>query len=424
MKKTMKSIIAATLALVMLLCSVPAFAAEPAETVKWYWWEDNYHEYHYEGELKEGTVEFDKDTPEFIYYTFEAQEEGYYLMSLENEWLGAIMPEEIKNGCFYGEIYSDEHIGKIAGTDSFATLWHVEKGEYIIGFFVGGGTGSPSTIAECGGFSIEYCGKEVTDLSFEESSLENLILDCDLRFDEYSGKENAYYMFDIDGVEITFDAGKVVAVDDNGYSLISKNTIKEGTNDFTVTFLGYEEDISVTAYDLAHFVKSAELSNPEKYTDIKMFYNGDYQYNDDFSGETVMITLADDSKITCELDEFGYAKITLDNGREYFIDVYYSFNWTECDLYISFDYYGDTLGKYECNVEQASVKENSEALKNNIEHGTYWEISRIKYAICDIFESASALELMDSINDFISIFIGNATAILGYVSSELVMFLI
>ena len=422
MEKTMKSIIAATLALVMLLCSVPAFAAGADETVKWYWWEDNYHEYHYEGVLEEGTVEFGKDTPEYIYYTFDAQEEGYYLMTEENEWLGAIMPEEIKNGSFYGEIYCDEHIGKIAETGDFASLWYLEEGEHIIGFYLGGGTGSPSTLAECGGFSFEYCGKEVSDLTFDENSLEGLVLNCDLRINEHSGRENEYYMADIDGVTVTFSGGKTVTVDDNGYYVYPQDKIKEGANELEVELLGYKEDITVTAYPLSHFISSAQLVNVENHTDIKMFYDYGYECDGDFSGETVTVTFADGTKKNYALDEFGGADITLDNGREYYIDVYYSFDLNECDLYISFGYY-ETLCKYECNVEQASVKENLEWLKFNVEHGTYWERSRIKYAFFDIFESDSAFELMNNINDFIAIFIGNAAAILDYVNGEFDVFI-
>ncbi|MBQ3045941.1 MAG: hypothetical protein IJD49_08325 [Clostridia bacterium] len=420
MKKTMKSIIAATLALVMLLCSVPAFAAGADETVKWYWWEDNYHEYHYEGVLEEGTVEFGKDTPEYIYYTFDAQEEGYYLMTEENEWLGAIMPEEIKNGSFYGEIYCDEHIGKIAETGDFASLWYLEEGEHIIGFYLGGGTGSPSTLAECGGFSLEYCGKEITDLEFDENSLDGLVIDYDLCFNEHSGREDEYHMSDVDGVTVTFSGGKSITVDDNGYYVYPQGEIKEGVNEFEVDFLGYKENITVIAYSLSHYIKSAELNNVEKYTDIKMLYDCNYEYNGDFSGETVTVTFADGTKKNYVLDEFNGAEIKLDNGRKYYIDVYYTFNLTECDLHISFGFY-ETLCKYECNVEQASFKENLEWFKFNIEHGTYWNVRNIREAFNNIFDVDSPFELINNIAVFADVLIVNTSVILDFVSTELGM---
>lgn len=427
MKKTMKSIIAATLALVMLFCSVPAFAAGADETVKWYWWEDNYHEYHYEGELEEGAVEFRADIPDHIYYTFEAKEEGYYLFAAENSWLYMAAPEEIKDGCFYGEEYADEHIGEIAETDDFASLYYLEAGEHIFGVTYGEGTGSPSTLAECGGFSFEYCGKEVTDLSFGENSLENLVIGLDIVYDEHSSAENEVpYGAFIDDVTVTFSSGKSIIISDNGYAVTAQSNIKEGSNNVRIKFLDYEEDAVITVCPVSHFIKSVELSNVEKYMDVKVYYDGTREYYGDyFIGETVTVTFTDGTKKTCEIDPFGFTKIEFPNGREYYLDASYESvndDGTSLNIVVSLNYRCDIAG-YECNVEQASAKENFELLKYNIEHGTYWEISNIRYAFFDVFEFDSIFEFINNVNIFISTFIANSNIILDYVNGELDAFI-
>ncbi|MBQ7122547.1 MAG: hypothetical protein IJO03_09830 [Clostridia bacterium] len=423
MKKTMKSIIAATLALVMLLCSVPAFAALPEETVKWYdtWTISN--KYHYAGELKEGETRFDKDIPDSVYYTFDVSEEGFYMLTRENGWLAFFEPEEIKDDGYYGEKYGDVDIGIIKETGLFADLYYLEEGQHIFGVTYGEGTASPTSLAECGGFSFEYCGKEVVDLEFDEYALDDYIIDS-IRWDEYSGVESGYsYYLYMNGVTLVFETGKKVTVGRTAFSLISQEALKEGKNDFTIRFLDYKEDITINAYPLSHFIESAELSNVEKNLDVMFYYDGSAKYNEYFEGEYITVTFTDGTKKKCLINEYNYAEIEFDNGRVYDIDVGYASKFDdpknpECFVYIQFSN-DDIIGWYECNVKTASLKENIEWLRYNIDRGTYWEIERIKNAFIEIFLFDSALELMNNINDFVSVFIGNATEILDCVNEEI-----
>lgn len=427
MKKTMKSIIAATLALAMLLCSVPAFAAQPEDTVKWYLWKDTYKEYRYEGDLEEGVVEFYEDIPDYVYYTFNA-EEGYYLFTTESDWLYMATPEEIKDGCFYGEEYADEYVGKVDGTGNYARLHYLEEGEHILGVTFGGGTGSYSSLAEYGGFTFEYCGKEVTDLSFGENTLE-LIDGCDVAYNEHSNEyERVPYAARLDDVTVTFSGGNTVKLDENRYDMYSENNLIEGENNVTFEFLGYEEDAEITLCSVSKFVESVELSNIEKHKDVKEYYDGSFDcYNDDFFfGETVTVTFTDGTKASCKIEPFGFNKIELPNGRKYHLGVSYEKEdigtETALNIFVSLNY-NCNIAVYECNVKQATAKENLDRLDSNIENGTYWEINTIKDSFREIFVFESVFELADNVYTFISSLVVNLTAVLEFVNAELDMFI-
>lgn len=427
MKKTLKSIIATTLALVMLLCCVPAFAAEPAETVKWYWWEDNYNEYHYEGELEEGEVEFYEGIPDFIYYTFNAAEEGYYLFVTENDWLYMSLPEEIKDGCFYNEEYADEHIGRIDGTGDFASLHYLEAGEHILGVTFGNGTGSPSSLAEYGGFSFEYCGKEVVDLSFGENTLE-LITECDFAYNEHSQEyERVPYSARLDDVTVTFSSGNTVVLDKNKYDMYSESNLAKGKNTVTFEFLGYEETAEITVCNISQFVKSVEISNLEKHIDVKEYYDGTYEfYSDYFIGETVIVTFTDGTKASCTIEPFGFNEIELPNGRKYHLNVSYEkeYDDAKAPMYIIVSLeYNCNIADYECNIKQATAKENLNLLDLIIENGTSWEINTIKNAFFEMFVFESVSEFAGNINSFLSLLVANLTVILEFVNAELDLFI-
>jgi len=427
MKKTLKSIVAAILALVVLLCSMPAFAAEEGETVKWYGTCSRSDEYYCAGELEEGKVEFNEDIPDSIFYTFDAAEEGYYLLTRENGWLAFFEPQEIKSDGYYGEKYGEVNIGIISETGHFADLYYLEEGEHIFGVTYGEGTASPSSLAECGGFSFGYCGKEVVDLGFDEYALNDYIIDT-IRWDEYSGVESGYpYYLYMSGVSVIFEPEKTVTVDRNAFSLVSQEELKEGANNFTIRFLGYEENVTITAYPLSHFIESAELSNVEKNLDVMFYYDGSFKPSEIFEGEHVTVTFTDGTKKECVIDVYNSAEIEFDNGRIYTIDVGYASNFDDpknpgCSIYIQFSY-EDIIGNYVCNVKQVSDKENLEWLMDKIELNTKWEIENIKHAFNDIFMSSSPIEFFDNINVFVSVFIINLSDILDNISTELDMFL-
>lgn len=426
MKKTFKSIIAASLALVMLLCSVPAFAAEHSETVKWYETWSRSDEYYYEGELQEGTVEFDEDIPDSVYYTFKASKEGYYMLTRENGWLAFFEPTEIKTDGYYGEKYCDVDIGIISENGYFADLFYLEEGEHIFGVTYGEGTASPTSLAECGGFSFEYCGKEVVDLAFDEYALDDYIIHS-IRWDEYSGVENAYsYYLYMDGVTIIFDSGKSVSVDRDSYSIISQEKLKEGANDFTIRFLDYEEDVTITAYPLSHFIEYAELSNAED-INVEFYYDGSYKGCDSFEGEYVTVTFADGTKKECLVNEYNSTEIEFDNGRVYDIDVGYATRFDdpknpECIVYIQFSY-EDVIGSYKCNAETVSYRENLDWFIDNVKEGTKWQFKDIGSAFEKVMMSASVFEFADNISMFVSELVINMNSIIENVSEETEMFL-
>lgn len=427
MKKTLKSIIAATLVLVILLCSVPVFAAEHSETIKWYGTWSQSDEYYYEGELQQDKVEFDEDIPNSIYYTFSASEDGYYLLTRENGWLAFFEPEEIRTDGYYGEKYCDVDIGIISENGYFADLFYLEEGEHIFGVTYGEGTASPTSLAECGGFSFEYCGKEVTDLGFGENTLE-LIADCDVLYNEHSSEyERVPYAARLDDVTVTFSGGNTVKLDENRYDMYSENELIEGENTVTFEFLGYEEDAEITLCPVSQFIKSVEIGNIEKHTEVKEFYDGSFEYyNDGFIDEKVTVTFTDGTKTSCTIEPFGFNEIELPNGRKYHLGVSYEKedNNAETSLYIFVLLeYNCNIAVYECDVKQATTKENLDLLDSNIENSTYWEINNIKDLFYETFVFESVFELADNINTFISSLIINLTVILEFVNAELDLFI-
>jgi len=427
MKKTLKSIIAATLALAMLLCSVPAFAAEEGETVKWYGTWSHTDEYYYEGELEEGETKFDENIPDSVYYTFNAEEEGYYVLTRENGWLAFFEPAEIKEDGFYGEKYSDVNIGIMSETGHFADMFYLEEGEHIFGVTYGEGTASPTSLAECGGFSFEYFGKEVVDLEFDEYALNDYIINS-IRWDEYSDVESGYpYYLYMSGVSVIFETEKTVTVDRNAFSLVSQEELKEGANDFTIRFLDYEENVTITAYPLSHFIESAELSNVEKNLDVMFYYDGSFKHSENFEGEYVTVTFTDGTKKEYVINEFNSAEIEFDNGRIYTVDVGYASKFDdpknpECSIYIQFSY-EDIIGNYECNAEMVSYRENLKWFINNVELNTKWQIKNIKYAFENLLMSASPLEFIDNVSIFVSELSVNLNVIIENLTEEIDMFL-
>ena len=385
MKKTLKSILAITLALIMSFGTLTAFAAE-GDTLEWVFeYDDETLEFEYFGEITEGTTVISTQTETYRrYYTFDAKE-GYYLFTKGDysqesyiDWV--FTPDEMKNGTAYNTANSVidwwEQI-EDSEREEGNTIYKFEAGKAVIGLFV---TAVPGT--EAPELKIKYLGKDITDFDI---ATKEFVLGYDLYRGDSEGWLNT-------GVSLVFDGTKTINVKDSGLDYTSE-IIKDGENVLTFELGDITKDITITAYPVEHYIKDAELSNADYYAQEFIDYDYDY-WHYSVDGEAVTVTFTDlKEKDVIIKDNWGTVKFP--NGNEYPIEIYYDYNNDDNRvLFITIAY--KEVKEYECTVTKYGIIENGEILveNNHSEIGDflnsiYWELDDATYynTIFEIFES-------------------------------------
>ncbi|MBQ2842510.1 MAG: hypothetical protein IJE72_05695 [Clostridia bacterium] len=393
MKKTLKSILAAALAFILAFGSFSAFA-ENGKTLKWIFdreWED-YAEYLYSGELKEGENTL-VSTPksDFLYYTFHAAKDGYYQLGFDPydlSWTG--IPEEIENGIAYEVKSSIYYSTETSDNEAFmADIYYLKAGETVVGvdYYY-------EDNASNGELTIEYLGESM-DIIFEEKDLNNLVTDYDIYFnDEYS--------FFYTDCTLSFSGGKTIFREKEEL-LFSYDKYSEGENTITVKLGDYSKDVTVTAYNIYHFVKDAQLSNAENYTTVTQNYNYTYNYPS-ISNESVKFTFTDGSTFTTVInDNYGFA--ILPNGREYFVSLYYGDNY-DYGYALMIDVAYQMVKEYECTVESSGIIENIGALNENNNSKIFYFFDSLLWEFRDIIYAVSVGGAVEETSDaFFNFFI-------------------
>ena len=164
MKKTLKSILALTLAFIMTFGTTTALAAE-GDTLEWIFDDEYSEEYTCYGEFKEGKnmVLCSEDSSEHKYYDFNAKE-GYYSISYTNPddtgfigWL--FTPYEFEDGKAYDYAYPFcENYYYDDNNEHYTTIFKFDAGETVIG--VNAYCGFEDTEIEV---NVEYLGESITD---------------------------------------------------------------------------------------------------------------------------------------------------------------------------------------------------------------------------------------------------------------------
>lgn len=381
-KKTLKSIIALALALILSLGVVStAFAVNVGDTIEWTY-EGDYGEYtgtdtyNYYGELTEGTNNIKGDDYEVPCYTFDAEKSGYYLFSSENG-LYVNISEEIRDGAPYNYatgFYADGEECYSAGDDT--ELFYIPEGTtYTAVHFYG-------DYAD-GTLDIEYLGAELTDVNIDENNLKDLIKDYDFGYGSGNG-------FDLmTDVTFTFDNENEV-VFENAYlrlDTLDSSEVVEGENTVkTINTFGIEKEYTLTCYPVDYYITKVEISNIDKYLTYKKSYSkynyidiGFYSANDGkgIEGETLTVTLCDGSTQSFVIDWGEEVKIELPNGRK--VNLYVGENYRPYDdsLWFVAEVCGVIVFEKECTEIEATAKENFDVLKNRIEN----KISYIKFNV-------------------------------------------
>lgn len=345
-----KKLLSIIMSAIIILCSfTTAFAADgPLK--------NGDYEYIYRGEISYGWTEV-CERPSFstedlyIYYTFNASEDGYYLFGYgtphTSMWAGIM---DINTGT---EPDYEETIRYYYAVDK---IYYLEKGSYnfVIDIY---------STAEDVNIQSEFLGKDITDISFDYEQL----LDYDLYW--YGSEENYSFVSYADAT-ISFSSGKSYSFSDGILEGTRNSEPVEGKNDVTVYFLDKEISTFVTVYPVSHFISDAELSNVEYYLGNGVeYYNRlekEYPY-----GETITVTFTDGTKQIVEY-KTSQEWITLPNGQEYEIYVgydteYHSFNRNTYHLKIYLGY-NCIIKSYDISNSKATFIENIKVLhKDNKE---------------------------------------------------------
>ena len=379
MKNTVRRIIAMAIALVMVFGSVPAFATEIGDTVVWYKYTDSSE--HSQCVISDKittdrTVAIKRQAERTdYYYILDVKNPGYYLINEEGDF-SFKTPEIFENGVAYGEIYD-----YLWCNDQ--SIYYFEKGENLFRL------GVPSN--DYAVISFEYLGETITNVGYDETCLQNLIIGCEVADDHAD-----FQLEHFSDVDITFSSGKTFCdvYADNIFRYDAP--LKEGENTGVMVLPGHDEPITFTAYPVSKYIESMEITNVEKLLEVKQDYLG-YYIHPDVCKETVTVKFTDGTKLeTHQLIDTNRG-MNFINGHHYQLLTEY----TETDDGLIFELgfnkhmfdAGDPiLYSAPCKISRASVIDNIRVLSREIRSDLNY-ISNVKsfiyackYVITDICE--------------------------------------
>lgn len=282
----------------------------------------------------------------YIYYTFNATEDGYYLFGYgtphTDMWAGILDTTTGTEPDYEETIYDYYYV--------VDKIYYLEKGSYnfVIDIY---------STAEDVNIQSEFLGKDITGISFDYEQL----LDYDLY---WYGSEGSYSFDSYADATITFSSGKIYEFNDGVLEGTVDSEPVEGKNNVKVNFLDKEIPTSVTVYPVSHFIMDVELSNVEYYLKNTVeYYNHlekEYPY-----GETITVTFTNGTKQTVEY-KTSQEWVTLPNGQGYEIYVGYD---TDYNFLVKNTYqlviclgFNCIIKTYDVNGSKAAFIENIKAL--------------------------------------------------------------
>lgn len=280
MKKTIKTAVAIFLVLIMVCCSMTAFASTPAD-IEWNFWESESNTvYSYAGEIDvdAGAVDVKgSDAEEYVYYTFEAKETGYYSVDTNGEcWFG--IPDRNENGVYYDtKEYTDSY-----GFDE--RVYYLEEGEYIIGFDI------YNDISEV--VSIEFHG-DIVNIAYNEEMLKNLIVENNIYKSDDEEEDHDYWL-DTDSITIEFENGSDIIREYTTILVYTDEEFTKGEYEVEIGIYGipYRQKATVSIVDIRDVVEKVELEDLELFTDLAYYFDGS-SYNSSTGTEDLVITYTD-----------------------------------------------------------------------------------------------------------------------------------
>lgn len=386
MKKTIKTAVAMLLAIIIACGSMVAFAATPADIQCNLTEEDEAITYAYAGTL---TVGGDseriraKEDSKYVYFTFEAEEEGYYKVSssscsFDDGWF--TIPETYENGVYLGSKKA------LAGNDFTDRYFYLEKGEHIVcvNFYW----------LNDDVFKVEYVG-ELVDVKFDDEDCKKLVLGSDIWEEHDENGELCYYF--CSSVEFEFSSGDKFVIDYADVRVYSDKELEHGENEVEIGLYGLDFRVkkTISVIDVTKIISKVEMTNVEDHIALKYYYNGgvDYPY---VENETLTVTYTDGT--TEVIENFsGYEYL-----EKYDIPVRSDFSrdddW-DMEFYVAVA--NEKFIREKCYYTFASDIENldryNEINYDDIEYRFYW----IGLYFRNIFTADSASESLEYLRYFL-----------------------
>lgn len=352
--KTLKKVLAVLLAAaVVVMGGATAFASSDNQTLDWdTMYEDFTADYVGEITAKNFAISEQGDGNEFVYYTFDADESGYYMVTYD--WYpvdDCIIAETLTNG----KVTESKESEVISSNDIVTEVFYLEDGINYICFdryFDG----------EDSYASIEFLGAEIEDIIIDEDTLQDLLVDVDIL--EYEYEEGFVWWTD---TVIKFSSGKTISSEDMELVFDMNNPVAEGEISLTLNYLDFSKDFTATAVEFESIFADAEIVEIDDCTTVEEYYDGSINTNK-VEGATLKVTFTDGTTATGTVYD-SYASITFPNGRDYYFAVYYSFE-DDGNYYcnIAFETAEDIIEckSYVCETVDADCAGNGDILNENI----------------------------------------------------------
>ncbi len=366
MKNTLKAILGMALALIMVFGSIPAFAAQIGDTIKWY---DDDGAIIKECVLTDiididDTITINAESGKRKYsYILNAEKTGYYAF-IETGYPNVYIAPKYENGSAYSDPgYFDSLICNDTSNYPDAIIVYLEAGEVFFTTYV--------YDMESATVSFEFLGEEITNVEYEQEYLEDLIIGC-----EVSEDSDSFQLEHFSTVDITFSSGKKVSDIFTDRLFRYDAPLKEGKNTGNMEILNHKEPVTFTAYPVSKYIESMEISNIQKILDVKINYRNEYIYPA-VHEETVTVKFTDGTSIEVQPSPDINVGMDFINGHRYRLRTLY--NETDDGMI-----FGLGFGKHlfnegtpilfsaPCKVSKLSFAENLKILSETITWEFKW----------------------------------------------------
>ena len=334
MKKTIRNAFAMLLALVIACGSITAFA-ETHGDIEWCFGDGEAWVYSYAGELTVGeeTVLPPASEETFIYLILNVEESGYYKFTVSSDiWFG--IPDNCTDGVYEGELYSMAYFDSVS-----PRYYYLEAGENVVGF---------DLYEDCGlEVKADYVG-DITEIEFDRSILENVILDYGVWHDG-EGK----YGIEAENVTVKFSLGEEFFSEWAEVIIYTENGLVKGENNVEIGFWGaeYKEKAVVRVIEITDIIESVNVTNLKDYAEVTIYYDGSI-YAPEFGCETLTVTYTDGTTEIIE-DFTGYAVL---ENCDY--EAYTDYEEIDGEWFVYVRIAGQNMQQEKCAVESATLSEN------------------------------------------------------------------
>lgn len=385
--KKFKGVISFILAAALIFGCTSVFASAYSDEIITTW-DDVYH---YVGKMTPGENTVTSNTDySGDYFSFNAENEGYYVFSYNGE-------SEIYGVCHLYKNYSShyEEIWGAVNADT-ANLIYLESGENLIGVWYNGESEKSEKI------KVEYAGREMTDFNFDAGTEYPIILCCDVTDDGHE------YMR-ICGFSFTFDSEKTI--DFPGvteyFEYYAPEGIKAGENEVKLIVEEKEFPKTLKAAHIRDYIEKVELADGG--ISEVVYYNGSVMGTGSLE---FRITYTDGTVITAG----EYDEISLRNGSPDKYTLY-------CDYYNGkglVQIGTNDMLEFTYESREASFSENLSVFFSDIKYEFNY-ISRIPAKAEELLEQDSAADTLREFGEFVSFVNNNFFYAIGDIFENLVL---